>query len=249
MKRPRTNAMIRAFACLAAGAAASFVATADAWASQSPSALGAPPPPGVAATAPDASTQQSQPPEQLWQRASYGARGAISVLKQDSLETGIGVSGFAVLPVTTDLELEAEIGFQTMTTVDNGLPEGRLTIFPLRGTLRVQMWRFGGALPYLGGGGGVYFHRFSLSDTVTRQLEQLGFGASASVDPGLGLHFGGGAEWQRDRFRFGVDVKYVIADADVQSTIVDQFTGEIFRESSKLEIDGFWIAAGGRISF
>jgi hypothetical protein len=249
MNRPTTNARIRVFACLAAGAAAGFVATADARASQSPSTLGAPPRSSVTATAPDASAQQSQPPEPLWQRASYGARGAISVLKQESLETGIGVSGFAVLPVTADLEIEAEIGFQTMTTVDNGLPEGRLTIFPLRGTLRVQMWRFGGALPYLGGGGGIYFHRFSLSDTVTQALEQLGLGASASVDPGLGLHFGGGAEWQRDRFRFGVDVKYVIADADAQSTIVDQLTGEIFRETSKLEIDGLWIAAGGRIIF
>ena len=249
MNRPTTNARIRVFACLAAGAAAGFVATADARASQSPSTLGAPPRSSVTATAPDASAQQSQPPEPLGQRASYGARGAISVLKQESLETGIGVSGFAVLPVTADLEIEAEIGFQTMTTVDNGLPEGRLTIFPLRGTLRVQMWRFGGALPYLGGGGGIYFHRFSLSDTATQALEQKGFGASASVDPGLGLHFGGGAEWQRDRFRFGVDVKYVIADADAQSTIVDQLTGEIFRETSKLEIDGLWIAAGGRIIF
>jgi hypothetical protein len=249
MKQPTTNARIRAFACLAAAAAAGFVATADAWAAQSSSAPGGPPHPRIAVTAPDASAQQSQPPEQLWQRASYGARGAISVLKQESLETGIGVSGFAVLPVSSDLEVEAEIGFQTMTTVDNGLPEGRLTIFPLRGTLRVQMWRFGGALPYLGGGGGIYFHRFSLSDTATQALEQKGFGASASVDPGLGLHFGGGAEWQRDRFRFGVDVKYVIADADAQSTIVDQLTGLIFRETSKLEIDGFWIAAGGRIIF
>lgn len=180
---------------------------------------------------------------------SYGARGAVSLLSEDSLETGLGFSGFAVLPLSTDFEIEGEIGYQTMSTVTDGLPAGRLSMFPLRATLRVQLWRFGGAKPYAGGGLGVYFSRFSIDQSVLDDLATVGFAASANVEPGLAFHAGGGVEWQRGRVNFGVDVKYLFGSTDATSTVVDQVTEQVFRETSSLGFDGFWIAAGARFSF
>ncbi len=180
---------------------------------------------------------------------TYGLRVSSTFLHQDSLNVGLGATGFAVFPVMGDLELEGEIGLQFMSTEKNGLPEGSLKMFPVRATLRVQMWRFGGTKPYLGGGAGMYFSSFSQDSTAKELLNQLGIGTSVSIDPALGVHVAGGTEVERGRFHFGIDVKYVFGEADVLSTVVDTATGNIFRESKKLDIDGLWIAVGARFSF
>jgi hypothetical protein len=207
----------------------------------------------AAASFPDAQAAQA-PAEQdtgfAWTSGwSYGARGVVSLLTEDSLETGVGFTGFAVLPLATDFELEGEIGYQTMNTVADGLPAGRLSMFPLRASLRVQLWRFGGAKPYAGGGAGLYISRFSLDDAVLDELATVGFGAETDVDPGIGFHALGGIEWERGRFHFGADVKYVFGNTDAVSTVVDQVTEQVIRETSELSFDGFWIAAGARFSF
>ncbi|MGD8329729.1 MAG: hypothetical protein PVJ49_09840 [Acidobacteriota bacterium] len=201
-----------------------------------------------------AAPQQQTPPAETggvdWVSGwSWGGRGAVTLLSEDSLETGFGVSGFAVLPLTTDFEIEGEIGYQTMSTVTDGLPAGRLSMFPLRATLRVQLWRIGGAKPYAGAGAGVYLSRFSIDQSVLDELATVGFAASANVDPGLAFHVGGGIEWQRGRVNFGVDVKYLFGSTDATSTVVDQVTEQVFRETASLGFDGFWIAAGARFSF
>lgn len=180
---------------------------------------------------------------------TFGLRTSVTFLDEESLDTGFGFSGFAVLPLSTDFELEGEVGYQTMGTAPPTVPEGRLSMFPLRATLRVQLWRFRGAKPYAGGGIGVYITRFSLSQSVRDDLATVGFDATADVDPGLGFHGAAGVEWERDRFHFGVDVKYVFGDAETVSTLVDQVTQQVFRETAELSFDGFWIAAGVRVSF
>lgn len=182
---------------------------------------------------------------------SYGARGSISLLTEDSLETGFGLSGFAVLPLGSgsDFELEGEIGYHRISTIANGLPAGNLSTFPLRATLRVQLWRFGGAMPYAGGGAGVYINRFSIDDAVLDELATVGFDASADVDPALAFHAAGGVEWQSGRVHFGVDVKYVVGSAETTATLVDELTGQVFRETSDVGLDGLWISGGARISF
>ena len=96
---------------------------------------------------------------------------------------------------------------------------------------------------------GLYVNRFSIDQSVLDDLAQVGFVGSANVNPALGLHAAGGVEWQRDRVHFGVDVKYVFGQADTVSTVVDQVTSQVFRETSKLSLDGFWIAVGARFSF
>ena len=210
----------------------------------------------VAALVP--ATQQANAPQQPQEvaatqdptrRRSYGARGVLTLLSEDSLKTSLGFSGFSVLPLTTDLEIEGEIGYQAMNTIIDGLPAGRLSMFPFRATLRVQMWRFGGAKPYLGGGGGMYITRFTLDSSVVEELARVGFAGSVNVDPAFSLHASAGVEWQRDRLHFGVDVKYVFGKADVQSNVVDQVSGDVFRETSELKLNGFWIAGGLRFAF
>jgi len=181
---------------------------------------------------------------------SYGARGSISLLTEDSLKTGFGLSGFAVLPLGgSDFELEGEIGYHRISTIANGLPAGTLSTFPLRATVRVQLWRFGGAMPYAGGGAGVYINRFSIDNAVLDELATVGFDASADVDPALAFHAAGGVEWQRGRIHFGVDVKYILGNAETTATLVDELTGQVFRETSDLGLDGLWISGGARISF
>ena len=248
MIRFTTTATTRPLCCFAVVALWAILSPQAAWAWQSPGTTGI-----VVAT-----RQETQEPGEPadpdagveWATGwSYGVRGAFSLLSEESLELGFGFSGFAVLPLTTDLEIEGEIGYQTMSTKSNGLPTGRLAMFPLRATLRVQLWRFGGAKPYAGGGAGLYLNRFSIDQSVLDELAQVGFVGSANVNPGLGLHAAGGVEWQRDRVHFGVDVKYVFGQADTVSTVVDQVTSQVFRETSKLDLDGFWIAVGARFSF
>jgi hypothetical protein len=240
-----TKATTRTLCCFAAGALWAILSPQAAWAAQSPGTIGA-----VTATRQETQDPSSADTGIEWTTGwSYGARGALTLLRAESLEPGFGFSGFAVLPLTADLEIEGEIGYQTMSTKSNGLPAGRLAMFPIRATLRVQLWRFAGAKPYAGGGAGIYLNRFSLDQSVLDDLAQVGFAASANVNPGIGLHAAGGLEWQRDRFHFGVDVKYVFGQADAVSTVVDQLTSQVFRETSKLDLDGFWIAAGARFSF
>jgi hypothetical protein len=180
---------------------------------------------------------------------TYGLRTSVTILSEEGLDTGFGFSGFAVLPLSTDFELEGEIGYQTMSAEPPTLPEGRLSMFPMRATLRVQLWRFRGAKPYAGGGVGVYITRFSLAQSVIDELATVGFGATADIDPGLGFHGAAGIEWERDRLHFGVDVKYVFGDAATVSTLVDQVTQQVFRETAELSFDGFWLGAGVRVDF
>lgn len=180
---------------------------------------------------------------------SYGGRGILSIFGEDSLDPGFGFTGFSVLRLTADLELEGEIGYLTMSTEAGGLPPGRLSMFPLRATLRVQLWRLGGAKPYAGGGAGLYLHRFTLDESVAKDLATLGIGAAANVDPGFGFHGAGGVEWQRGAASFGIDVKYVFGKTNVVSTVVDQLSGQVFREISSLNLNGFWVAAGVRFDF
>ena len=171
------------------------------------------------------------------------------MLFEDSLDPGFGFTGFSVLPLITDLELEAEIGYLSMSTEANGLLPGRLSMFPLRATLRVQLWRFGGAMPYAGGGAGLYLNRFTLDESVAEDLAALGLAAASNVNPAFGFHGAAGVEWQRGAASFGVDVKYVFGKAEVVSTVVDQMSGQVSRETSSLDLDGFWIGAGLRFDF
>lgn len=247
MTRITTIATTRVLACLAALAAVNLPVAAPAVA-QGTQPTGPPQGPAAQRAAPQQAAQQESGID--WRTGwSYGARGVLSMLAESSLDTGLGFAGFAVLPLSTDFEIEGEIGFQTMNTVPDGLPAGRLSMFPLRATLRVQLWRFGSAKPYAGGGAGLYFSRFSIDQSVLDELAIVGFSASANVDPGLGFHAAGGVEWQRDRFHFGVDVKYVIGNADAISTVVDQVTEQVIRETSQISFDGIWIGAGARINF
>ena len=245
MTRSTITATTRALCCFAALVL---------WAILSPSAVRAAQSAGTTGTV-VALSQESQEPAEPdtgieWTSGwSFGVRGALSLLREESLDPGFGFSGFAILPLTTDLEIEGEVGYQSMDTKSNGLPKGRLSVFPFRATLRVQLWRFGGAKPYAGGGVGIYLNRFSIDQSVLDDLAQVGFAGSANVNPGLGFHAAGGLEWQRDRFHFGVDVKYVFGETDAVSTVVDQVTSQVFRETSKLGIDGLWIAGGARFSF
>ncbi len=222
-----------ALVCLALAGGGTALAATEAHAFQSTGSLG-----------------QQAPAEQETTRGwTYGVRGSLTVPHQDSLKVGVGASGFAVFPFTTDLEFEGEVGLQFLGTEKNGLPEGSLIMFPVRATLRVQMWRFGGTKPYLGGGAGVYFYNFSQDSAAKELLNQQGIGTSVSIDSGLGLHAAAGTEWERGRVHFGIDVKYVFGETDVLSTSVDTVTGNIFRETTKLDMNGFWMAAGARLGF
>lgn len=240
MSRLTTSAALRGFLCLIALAAWSVPAQAQ----SSDAARFAVP-----------TLQQQQPAAAEgagidWKSGwSYGLRTSLSFMSEESLDTGFGFSGFAVLPLTTDFELEGEVGYQTMSSKTDGLPAGRLSMFPLRATLRVQLWRFRGIKPYAGAGAGIYITRFSLDQSVLDHLATVGFGAAADVDPGVGFHGAAGVEWERDRFHFGVDVKYVFGNVDAVSSVVDQVTQQVFRETSQLSFDGFWVAAGVRFSF
>ena len=193
--------------------------------------------------------QQAAAEQETTRGWTYGVRGSFTFPLEDSLNFGPGGSGVAVFPFATDLEFEGEVGLQFLGTEKNGLPEGSLMMFPLRATLRVQMWRFAGAKPYVGGGAGVYFYNFSQDSAAKDQLNQQGIGTSVSIDTGLALHAAGGMEWERGRFHFGIDVKYVFGETDVLSTSVDTVTGNILRETTKLDMNSFWMAAGARLSF
>ena len=40
-----------------------------------------------------------------------------------------------------------------------------------------------------------------------------------------------------------------LAKTDATATLVELATSEVFRDTSKLNLDGFWIAGGARFSF
>ena len=245
MNRTATKTTGRVFLCLLAAGSWAAIAAPEAHAAQSPDAA-----PTVFAAQQETQSLEAEDSGIDWTRGwSYGARGVLSILGEASLDPGLGFTGFSVLRLSTDLELEGEIGYLTMSTEAGGLSAGRLSMFPLRATLRVQLWRFGGAKPYAGGGAGIYLNRFTLDESVAQDLATLGLAAAANVDPGFGFHGAGGVEWQRGAANFGVDVKYVFGTANVVSTVVDQLSGQVFTETSSLELDGFWLAAGLRFDF
>lgn len=240
MMRAKTTATARALLCFSLGAIGAFMAP-EAFAQQSNA------PADESAGAPQSLNQGGTSQGQLrtW---TYGARGVLSLSSDDSLDPGFGATGFAVYPFYTDFEFEAEAGILFMNTQADGVPKGRLMMFPLRGTIRVQLWRFGPAKPYAGGGAGIYLNSFALDSEIEQQLNQQQIGASASVDLGIALHAAGGVEWESGRWNFGVDVKYLFGETDSQSTIIDQVTGEISRGTGKLSLNGFWVSFGARFS-
>ena len=245
MNRTATKTTGRVSLCLLAVGSWVAMAAPEAHAAQSPDAA-----PTVFAAPQETQSPEAEDSGIDWTRGwSYGARGVLSILGEASLDPGLGFTGFSVLRLSTDLELEGEIGYLTMSTEAGGLPAGRLSMFPLRATLRVQLWRFGGAKPYAGGGAGIYLNRFTLDESVAQDLATLGLAAAANVDPAFGFHGAGGVEWQRGGASFGVDVKYVFGNTNVISTVVDQLSGQVFRETSSLKLGGFWVAAGLRFHF
>jgi hypothetical protein len=180
---------------------------------------------------------------------SAGARGIVVAARPESLGVGFGASGIFLVPVTPSVDVEGEVGFLTMESETGELPAGRLAVFPLRGTLRVRVGKLAGADFYAGGGGGVYLSRFSLDEQVERELAVVGFAASASIDSTLGLHAAGGLEWTHDRIHFGVDLKYVVGEANAPSAVLDLVSSEGFSEASTLDLNGLWISAGARFDF
>jgi len=200
--------------------------------------------------------QEPQPPElqdsgTSWSSGwSYGGRGILSRLGQENLDSGLGFTVFSVRRLIADLELETETGRLIMSAKpDSHLPLGHLSMFPLRATLRVQLWRFGGAKPYAGGGIGVYLNRFNVDESIAAELATTGFATAVNVNPALGFHGAGGVEWQFGPANFNVDVKYVVAKANVVATLVDQLNEKASRELSSLDLGGFWLAAGIRFNF
>lgn len=177
---------------------------------------------------------------------SVGARALFASFSEDSLDNALGLAGFGVYQLNTDLEVELEAAWARADATTDALPEGTLSVMPIRGTVRLQLWRFRGAEPYAGGGAGIYLADFSIADGVVQDLEQLGFTVSQNVESGVGLHAAAGVEWRRERYRFGLDVKYVIGNLDASSRIVDEVTGLTLTDSTELDLDGLWISFGVR---
>lgn len=178
---------------------------------------------------------------------SAGVRGFLASFSGGGLDSSAGVSGFAVYTFSTDLEFEIEAGLVRPQAQGDGLPEGRLTLIPVRGTVRVQLWRFGEARPYAAGGAGLYIAAFSIDDALADRLAQLGFDVAQTTESGVGLHAGGGVEWQRDRWMFGADVKYLAATVDASSRLIDTVTGLVISDSGDIDLNGFWISFGIRV--
>ena len=200
--------------------------------------------------------QEPEPPELEdsginWSSGwSYGGRGIVSMLGEENLDSGLGFTVFSVRRLIADLEIETETGRLIMNAKPDGLlPLGHMSMFPLRATLRVQLWRFGGAKPYAGGGIGAYLNRFNLDESVAAELATSGFATAVNVNPAFGFHGAGGVEWQRGPANFNVDVKYVVANANLVSTLVDQVNEKVTREISSLDLGGFWLAVGIRFNF
>lgn len=187
---------------------------------------------------------QAPSPASPWR---VGARLTGALFSADSLDTTAGISGFATYSLAPDFEVELEVAVVRPGTVVDTLPEGDLTVVPIRGSLRYRVWRWGELVPYAAGGAGIYINDFSLDSSAASRLEALGFTVSQEVDTGLGAHLGGGVEWERGRWSLELDAKYVFGSADTSAQVIDQITGLVATESGDLDLDGLWVAVGFRV--
>ena len=131
MNRTATTTTGRAFLCLLAVGSWAALAAPAAHAAQSSNAG-----PTVFAAHQEAQSPEAEGSGIDWTTGwSYGGRGILSILGEDSLDAGLGFTAFSVLRLATDLELEGEIGYLTMSTEAGGLPPGRLSMFPLRASM------------------------------------------------------------------------------------------------------------------
>lgn len=203
----------------------------------------------------DASAPEDPAPQRGTQQAgdgvarpwSLGVRGLGVLPAEDSLDNGFGFGGFAVYRVSTDVEVEIDASWVRLSSSPEGLGDGDLTLMPIRGTARIQLWRFRGAEPYAGGGAGIYLADFSLDDSVVSRFDQLGFTVAQDVETGVGVHAAAGVEWSRDRYSFGVDARYVVGSLDGSSRVIDQVSNLVFTESDDIDLNGFWISFGVRV--
>lgn len=179
-----------------------------------------------------------------------GIRGTLALFSEDTLSDTVGAALFGHYWLHPDVFVEAEIGWLKPSTesLPGLLPEGELRIIPLRGSLLFRVWRFGDAVPYAGGGGGVYLNSFSLDSSASR-LSELGFDVSQDVDPTFGVHAAGGVGWRRGDWTIGIDAKWVLATADTTATVVDRVSGVTVSRTGELELDGLWLSAGVKYRF
>ena len=180
---------------------------------------------------------------------SVGARGIFVSFSDSSLDTSAGVSGVAAFRFTPSVDVEIEAGYIRSSSQGDVLAAGSLSLMPVRGTLRFVPWRFGNALPYVGGGAGYYIASFSVDTATVESLAALGFAVSQDVDSAFGAHVGGGIEWQTGRWVIGVDLKYVLSKANASSTVNDLVTGLVIDDPTEIDLNGLWIAGGFRINF
>jgi len=180
---------------------------------------------------------------------SVGARGIFVTFSETSLDTTAGVSGVAAFRFTPSLDFEIEAGYIRPNSQGDVLAAGALSLIPVRGTLRFVPWRFGNALPYVGGGAGYYIASFSVDTATVDSLAELGFAVSQDVDSAFGAHVAGGIEWQAGRWIIGVDVKYVVSKANASATVNDLVTGLVVDDPAEVDLNGLWIAGGFRINF
>lgn len=179
-----------------------------------------------------------------------GVRGTLPLFSEDTLSDSLGATLFGHYWLHPDIFVEAEAGWVQPSTesLPGLLPEGELRIVPLRGSLLFRVWRFGSAVPYAGGGAGVYLDSFSLDESAAR-LGELGFDVSQDVDPTFGVHAAGGVEWRRGDWTLGIDAKWVVATADTTGRVVDRVSGLTVSRTGELELDGLWLAAGLKYRF
>lgn len=180
---------------------------------------------------------------------SVGARGVFVTFSDSSLDTTAGVSGVAAFRFTPSFDIEIEAGYIRPNSQGDVLAAGSLSLMPVRGTLRYVPWRFGNALPYVGGGAGYYIASFSVDTATVDRLAALGFAVNQDVDSAFGAHIAGGLEWQTGRWIIGVDVKYVLSKANATSTVNDLVTGLVIDDPTEIDLNGLWIAGGFRINF
>ncbi len=180
---------------------------------------------------------------------SVGARGIFVTFSESSLDTTVGVSGVAAFRFTPSFDVEIEAGYIRPESQGDVLAAGSLSLMPVRGSVRYVPWRIGNALPYVGGGAGFYIASFSVDTATVNSLAALGFEVSQDVDSAFGAHVGGGLEWLTGRWIIGVDVKYVLSEANASSTVTDMVTGLVVNDPAEVNLDGLWIAGGFRINF
>ncbi|MBN1675137.1 MAG: hypothetical protein JXR37_29120 [Kiritimatiellae bacterium] len=176
--------------------------------------------------------------------------GLVLSLANGHFEAGSGLLGYGQLSVSDAVSLRGTlIGWAGDTEADV-LSAGDYRVLGGEGAVLIHITPAKGLMFHAGGGAGFYTFEHEVTSDVEALMAFLGGRLEEEIEDTFGFHLLAGASLALgDSLGLFCEARYLVMSADIEVTVTDLITFEVFSASDSIDLNTASLVAGGFLRF